>query len=205
MLDYVCCFFVLYFLFDVASESLETHRKSWFLSFLAAARLSYESLYAIPAINFHDAATQAFSSNARADTACDIFLAFCFCDLVCAAVAYPKDFRVFEGLIHHVLYSVLILVLKQQEWTCLFWLCTFCEIPTLIMAAGKLWGIKSYLFTVVQAVVFCTFRVFLYGAFALSFFLTLSYEHYWWTLPTFSLIITAHLNWAILLCKKVCV
>jgi hypothetical protein len=201
-LDYVGVFFVLYFLFDVASENLPAYRKSWCLSLIISTLLSYEAAYALASWDTSDTAKQAFSSNPRADRATDIFLAFCLCDLVCGAISYPNEVRILEGIIHHVLYSCLLLFLKSQDWTCLFWLCTFCEIPTVVMACGKLFALKSYAFLVLQALTFWCFRIFLYGAFAVCFFSSLDPIHFWWTVPIFSAIFSAHLHWGVQLVKK---
>jgi hypothetical protein len=203
ILDYVGGFFFLYFLFDCVCENVPTHTKAWFLSFVVSSVLSYEAIvYSIPSIDFQNTAAQSFSSTPRSDIACDIFLAFCIADLVCGAFSYPKDMKLVEGVLHHILYSLLILFLRQKEWTCLFWLCTFCELPTCIMAAGKLFGLKTTCFNAVQCIVFWIFRIVLYGVFAFRFFMTLDAVHLWWTLPIFSLIMSAHLKWGIFLIKK---
>jgi hypothetical protein len=180
----------------IMGEKKKNLRRSWIISFSVAVYLSIESIfYAIPAIfkNLQNLGSFTLQSNKRADFCCDLFIAYCVVEMI---LSYFKFYTIkkLEGWGHHLFYCTMLIYFRINQMTNSFWLLTWMEITTIMLALNTLQivQIPSRIFIFV----FLTIRIFLFGLFLYLFFWTLPKENVYFTAPWATLVMIAHCWWA---------
>ena len=203
MLYLPCLFLCGYLSFTrVCCKELKEQKKSWILSLFITSFLSYEAVFfAIPTlINSENTFLTVFSDSERARSSCVAFISFCMFDIIFGVLDYPSHFSKIEGLIHHIYYTIQLTVFLTLKISNCFWVFSFCEIPTLLMALNKL-GFLT-LSRRVYAGIFLIFRVILFLVVLIKYYLSGTSQILLFTVPPAVLCLILHIWWSFKLIQK---
>jgi hypothetical protein len=153
--------------------------------------------FALPEVlSTPNTAALAMGDSLRAQMSCDFFIAFCITELVVGSFDYPLSFL--EGWFHHLFYLAMLLVFRIVGCSNAFWIFTWCEVPTLIMACKKMGVlIPRWIFKVT----FWVFRIVLFTATLASFFMLVDRHLLYYTLLPASAVWMIHIWWGIKLLR----
>ena len=197
-----CSLFTTYYYFTtrLIAKNLTVKQKSWVLSFALTVLLSIESVLLFKELFTRNTFALVFSSSLKGIYACNLFRAFCVCDLIIGSAEYPKVLNILEGWVHHVYYIVQLTIFLCYDIPNCFWIFCFCEIPTLLMALIQLFNIpisrQAYIVT------FIFFRVLLFAYVLLFFHIDAPWNIFVYTIPFSSLALGLHIWWSYLLLQK---
>lgn len=177
-------------------QDRDQEMRAWVLTAAAAAVLSCEGIFvALPALLREPMSSLVpfmLGDSYRARVACDFFVVYCASDLAVGLAEYPSQLRFLEGYVHHAFYIALLVSLRLAGAPNAFWVWSWCEVPTLVLACNKLFvanmsepsrtaarGWMRRLF----AATFISFRVLLFSAVILAFFALAPLGTLAWTAP----------------------
>lgn len=120
-----------------ASRVVEPKRRAWFLTLVTASIVGPGSIptvarHVVPAF---DEAAQ-FTDEALPRFTCTFFVVFLVCDAAVGAAHYAKQFHVFEGWIHHLVYAIFFAWLLRSGYSVAGSTTLALELPTALLALG---------------------------------------------------------------------
>lgn len=120
-----------------ASSEGEPKRRAWFLTLVTASvcgPLSLKYVFDVVVPEFDEAAQ--FTDARLARFLCTFFVCFLVWDSAVGACHYPRQFHLFEGWVHHVVYAIFFGHLIKWGYTVGGCTTLTLEIPTAILARG---------------------------------------------------------------------
>lgn len=134
---------VLLLAFYVAARAAwgsETKRRAWLMTLPVSLVMTAVGAWVLATrvgLSASAAVEYALSSDPLSEAVCVVFATFCVVEVAVGVWDFPDQFSLLAGYVHHAAYAAFMGYLLHNGWAGLFALFGVAELPTALIAAGR--------------------------------------------------------------------